>query len=117
MYPSINTAQCLDRLLGYLLSPNISSQYGFEPKALPKAIKIVMHNNRMRFGDVLVKQISGIAIGMSPAPALSNLFVAIYEAKHVIPFIPSVVKYLGRFIDNGVGIWLHDPDPSVDDSN
>ena len=76
-----------------------------------------MHNNRMRFADVLVKQISGIAMGMSPAPTIANLFVAIYEAEHVLPFIPSVVKYLRRFIDNGVGIWLHDPDPSVDDSN
>ena len=27
MYPSINTAQCLDRLSGYLSSPNISSRY------------------------------------------------------------------------------------------
>ena len=76
-----------------------------------------MHNNRLRFGDVLVKQISGIAMGMSPAPPLANLFMAIYEAKHVLPFIPSVVKYLHRFIDDGVGIWLHDPNPSMDDSN
>jgi hypothetical protein len=84
MYSSINTAQCLDRLSRYLLSPDISSRYGFEPKALLEAIEIVMHNNHMRLGNVLVKQISSIAMGMSPAPTLANLFVTIYEA-HICP--------------------------------
>jgi len=34
---------------------------------------IVMHNNRMRFGDIIAKQILGIAMGMSPAPTIANL--------------------------------------------
>ncbi len=51
-----------------------------------------MYNNRMHFGDVLVKQISGIAIGMSPAPTLANLFVAIYKDEHILPFIPTVLS-------------------------
>ena len=78
-----------------------------------------MHNNCMRFGNVLVKQISRIAMGMSPAPTLANHLWPYMKPNmfHVLPFIPSVVKYLRRFIDDGVGIWLHDPDPSVDDSN
>jgi hypothetical protein len=91
MYPSINTAQCLDRLVGFLLSPDISQRYGINPKALLKAIKLIMYNNRMCFGNVLVKQISGIVMGMSPAPTLANLFVAIYEDEHILPFIPTVV--------------------------
>ncbi len=62
MYPSINTAQCLDRLLGFLSSPDISQQYRINPKALLGAIKLIMYNNHMGFGDVLVKQISGIAM-------------------------------------------------------
>ncbi len=117
MYPSINTAQCLDRLLGFLLSPDISQRYGINSKALLKAIKLIMYNNRMRFGNVLVKQISGIAMGMSPAPTLANLFVAIYKDEHILPFIPTVVKYLHCIINNGFGIWLHDPDPAIDESN
>jgi hypothetical protein len=111
MYPSLNTAQCLERLSGFLLSPDISQRYGIGPKALLKAIKLIMYNNRMRFGNVLVKRISGIAMGISPAPTLANLFVAIYEDEHILPFIPTVVKYLRCFINDGFGIWLYDPDP------
>jgi hypothetical protein len=117
MYPSINMAQCLERLLGYLSSPNIASYYGINPTALIEAIAIVMYNNCMRFGNVLVKQISGIAMGMSPVPTLANLFVAIYEHDHVLQYIPAMVKYRCRFIDDGFGIWLHDPDPEVNAAN
>jgi len=76
-----------------------------------------MFNNHMRFGDIIVKQLSGIAMGMSPAPTIANLYVAIYEEMHVLNFIPSTVRYLCRFIDDGFGVWLHDPDPMVDERN
>ena len=76
-----------------------------------------MFNNRMRFGDIIVKQISGIAMGMSPAPTIANLYVAIYEESHVLKFLPSPVLYLRRFIDDGFGIWLHDPNPEIDEKN
>ena len=117
MYPSINTKQCLDRLSGFLLSPDISNRYGFEPTALIEALDVIMNNNHMHFGDVTVKQISSIAMGMSPAPTIANLFVAIYEEEHVLPCIPLVVKYLCHFINNGLGIWLHDPDLDINNSN
>ena len=52
MYPSINTAQCIARLSDYLSSPEISSKYGFSPKALLEALTLVMLNNRMRFALV-----------------------------------------------------------------
>ena len=76
-----------------------------------------MYSNRMRFRDIIVKQISGIAMGMSPAPTIANLYVAIYEELHVIKFLPAPVLYLRRFIDDGFGIWLHDPDPTTDEKN
>jgi hypothetical protein len=84
MYPNINTAQCIKWLFNYLTDPNISSKFGYSPEALLDAIKLVMENNRMRFGDVIVKQVSRIAMGMSPAPTIANLFVAIYEKNHVL---------------------------------
>ena len=76
-----------------------------------------MFNNRMRFGDIIVKQLSGIAMGMSPAPTIANIYVAIYEEMHVLNFVPSTVRYLRHFVDNGFGVWLHDPDPTVDERN
>ena len=115
MYPSINTNDCLARLTGYLSKTEVSGKYGFSSTALLEAIEIVMFNNRMRFGDITVKQISGIAMGMSPAPTISNLYMAIYEETHILKFLP--ILYLRCFIDDGVGIWLHDPDPETDERN
>jgi hypothetical protein len=56
-------------------------------------------------------------MGMSPAPTISNLYMAIYEEMHILKFLPSPVLYLRRFIDDGVGIWLHDPNPETDERN
>ncbi len=39
IYPSINTAQCLDRQSGFFLSPDISQQYRINTKALLEAIE------------------------------------------------------------------------------
>ncbi len=43
--------------------------------------------------------------------------MAIYEEVHVLKYIPAVVLYLRHFIDDGLGVWLHDPDPVVDKRN
>jgi hypothetical protein len=56
-------------------------------------------------------------MGLSPAPTIANLYVAIYEELHVLKFLPSPVLYLRRFIDDGVGIWLHNPDPTINERN
>ncbi len=117
MYPNINTAQCIKRLSNYLTDPNISSRFGYSPAALLDAIKLVMENNCMRFGDVIMKQVNKIAMGMSPAPTNANLFMAIYEKTHVQQYVPHVVLYLCCFIIDGIGIWLHDPNPTIDKTN
>jgi hypothetical protein len=80
-------------------------------------MEIVVKNNRMRFGDLVFHQIRGVAMGMSPAPMIANLYVAIYEATHILPLLNSFLFFLKRFIDDGLGIWLHDPDPDVDAAN
>ena len=110
MYPSINMTQCIARLLSYLSPPEISSKYGFSPKALLEALTLVMLNNCMGFGDIIIKQLSEIAMGMLPAPTIANLFVVFYEDTHILLYIPPVTLYLRRFIDDGFGVWLHDPD-------
>ncbi len=48
-------------------------------------MEIVMKNNRMRFGDLVFHQIHGVSMGMSYAPTIANLYVAIYEATHILP--------------------------------
>jgi hypothetical protein len=56
-------------------------------------------------------------MGMSPAPTIANLFVAIHEQLCILQFLKSSIMWLRRFIDDGFGIWLHDPDPIVDEQN
>jgi hypothetical protein len=54
---------------------------------------------------------------MSPAPTIANLFVAIYEAKKINPLIGMHLILLCWFIDDGFGIWIHNPDPAIDAEN
>jgi hypothetical protein len=86
-------------------------------KAVKEAMEIVMRNNRMRFGDLILRQICGVAMGMSPAPTIPNLYVAIYERNHIIPLIGKYLMYYKRFIDNGFAVWLHDENPTTDEKN
>ena len=71
----------------------------------------------MRFGDTLVRQLVEITMGMSPAPSLANLYVALYEERCVLKFLKDCVFYLCRFVDDSLCIWLHHPDPKVDADN
>ena len=73
-----------------------------------------MKNNRMRFGDIIVQQLKGIAMGMSPVPAIANLFVAIYETEDIIPTFKKYLPLYLRFIDDGLAVWEHHNNPSLD---
>jgi hypothetical protein len=55
-----------------------------------KTMEIVMKNNQMQFDDLIYHQIRGVAMGMSPAPTIANLYVVIYELNHIISLL---VKY------------------------
>jgi hypothetical protein len=48
----------------------------------------------MRFGNLLVHQHKGIAMGMAPAPSIANLFVAIYEEAHMTSFPKEKLPFL-----------------------
>ena len=117
MYPSIEMEACLERLAAYLRRPETQVKFThYHPDALIEALGLVMRNNRFKFGDVLVKQIKGIAMGMSPAPPISNLYVAIHEEEEVLEYLAcNWLLFLKRFIDDGIGIWLHHPDPAEDE--
>ena len=56
-------------------------------------------------------------MGMSPAPTIANIFVALHEIEHLLEFLKRFLRYLKRFIDDGYGIWIHDSDPVVDEAN
>ena len=70
---NIDINHCIDRISLFL--PTIFEDE-HECKGIIEALDIVMHNNRMRFGDLIFHQIRGVAMGMSPAPTIANLYVA-----------------------------------------
>jgi hypothetical protein len=116
MYTNIDTQDCISRLSEYLLAPSTLAAYPYlAPIATTEALSLVMLNNRMRFNDIIVKQHKGIAMGMSPAPTIANLYVSLFEASNILPGNPRHLSYLRRFIDDGIGIWITDPDPLIDE--
>ena len=118
MYTNIDTSECIKRLSEFLHHPETQRRFpNYKPTALVEALTIVMTNNRMNFGDLVVKQVKGIAMGMSPAPSIANLFVAIHEEEHILAFRSSFLFWIKRFIDDGFGVWLHHNDPAVDKEN
>ena len=118
MYTNIDTEDCIASLSTFLLSRLQTTKFShYSPRALIEAIKIVMRNNRMRFGDIIVQQLRGIAMGMFPAPSIANLYVAIHELKSILKHVGTFIFFLRHFIDDGFGVWLHDPDPEVDTAN
>ena len=97
MYTNINTDECLDRLTEFLLRLSMETRFPHYPaKALVKALHLIMKNNRLRFGDIIVQQLKGIAMGMSPAPAIANQFGVIYKTDDILPafkkYLPSLSK-------------------------
>jgi hypothetical protein len=113
MYTNIDIDDSIERIKDYIstILPKI------EVKAIIEAMDIVICNNRMRFGDLIFHQIRGVAMGMSPAPTIANLYVAIYELSYILPLLDEYLFYYKRFIDDGFGIWLHDVNPTVDAQN
>ena len=91
MYTKIGIEDCIARLTAYLRDPATRRAFDYSPNALIEAIDIVMRNNRMRFGDIIVRQLIGVAMGMSPAPSIANLYVAIHENKEVLKFLSTTI--------------------------
>ena len=116
MYTNIDINDCTNRIEKYLREISTTPR-DRDVDAIIDAMKLVMLNNRMRFSDLIFHQIRGLAMGMSPAPTLANLYVAIYEQSKVIPLVGNYLFYYKRFIDDGLGIWLHDDDPIKDADN
>ena len=118
MYTNIDLEVCIERISSYLRHPDTQENFPhYNPDMLIKAITIVMYNSRMRFGDIVVKMIRGVAMGMAPAPPIANLFMAIVESTTILPVFKEHLALYVRFIDDGLAAWKCDPDPATDASN
>jgi hypothetical protein len=113
MYTNIDIVNSISRISSYL--EELWDEY--ECKAIIDAMEIVMKNNHMRFGDLIYHQIPGVAMGMSPAPTIANLYIAIYKTAQIIPLLNKYLLFYRRFINDGFTVWLHDLDPTVNAKN
>ncbi|KAL7518121.1 hypothetical protein ACHAWF_000175 [Thalassiosira exigua] len=76
------------------MGPTMQQQFPhYSAKALVAAIKIIMRNNHMKFGDIFVHQLIGIDMGMTPEPAIANLFAALHETKELLSFPQKSKSY------------------------
>ena len=106
MYPNINTEECMARLATFLCLASTQDKFThYKLEFLVKAIEIVTSQSDQRHCH-----------GNIPCPPISNIFVAIHEEKEILEFVrQGIVHFLRRFIDDGFGIWIHHPDPAVDE--
>ena len=83
------------------------------PAFLMDALHLLMTNNMFQFGDRYWIQKVGTAVGAPPAPPWSTIFFCIHEETVLTQFGDKLQLY-HRFINDVLGIWLVDPNPSED---
>jgi hypothetical protein len=72
-------------------------------------LKFILKNNYIKFNDILVKQIHGIAMGTAVAPVLANIFLWYLETDLINSLKNSnpklIPKYYFRYLDDVLFIW------------
>lgn len=111
MYPSINLEDAFERIQHFLIHHDLCT--GVDANPIVEALELIMKRNCFRFGDTYWLQTDGTAMGTPPAPSFATLYYGIFELDLLQRFSSSL-KYLRRYIDDQFGIWIHDPDPTVD---
>ena len=114
MHTNIPTDVALIKIKAYLRS--YGHAFGLSSAvidALCDALDIVMVRNIVQFGDTYWKQICGTAMGICPAPPWAIIYFALHENK-IIPEWIAHVPLWKRYIDDGVGVWIHHVDPVED---
>jgi hypothetical protein len=114
MYTNINTHHALETISTWLATLPIPAFEKIDTPALLAALRIVMTHNVFRFGDTFWVQLSGTAIGTPPAPMYATLYFAIHVEKVIPEFAPEL-RFYGRYIDDGFGIWIP-VDPLINDT-
>ena len=111
MYPSISLPDAFQRIHDFLRQSPLCPCDLVPP--IMDALTLIMKRNCFRFGDTYWLQKDGTAMGTPPAPSFATLYYGIFEIDLLEQFRPSL-RYLRRYIDDQFGIWIHDPDPTID---
>jgi hypothetical protein len=114
MYSNICSQACLEVMTEYLRRDETRAAFDYYPDALIEAISIVLKSNVMKFGDIFIRQTSGVAMGINPAPPLATLFFALHEDV-IFKKWEHCISFNRRFIDDGIALWIHQPTPEEDE--
>ena len=112
MYTNIDTPHALEKITTFLATYNHPQ---VNVPALIQALRIIMTHNLFKFGDTFWVQLTGTAMGAPPAPSYATLYYNLHE-QDIIPTHSSLFYY-GRYIDDGFGIWIPNPNREIDDIN
>jgi hypothetical protein len=114
MYTNIDTDHALEVIACFLqTSPLCTSM---PHAAIIAGLEILMRNNIFCFGDTFWHQQQGTTMGTPLAPPHTTLYFGIQELKVVPRFTPFLRSYSG-YINDVLGVWLHNTDPAVDWQN
>ena len=114
MYTNIDTGHALDRITSFLKQNTLTYAVDIiNIDALITGLRIVMTHNVFCFGDTYWVQLTGTAMGTPPAPMYATLYFAIHEIDLLVNYTYPI-SYYCRYIDDGFGIWIPDPNPFID---
>jgi hypothetical protein len=116
MYTNIPTNTAMIVIKNLLMKYRNTLDPNYPVSAVMKGLSLIMRNNVFTFGDVTFRQLNGTAMGTPPAPPYATLYYATHEAS-LLQNHKGYLLYYKRFIDDVFGIYLRDPDPTVDDRN
>lgn len=110
MYANIDTDHGIEQVAKYLHAHSDSLPSNMPIPFLVEALREVMSNNIIQFGDTFWRQKSGCAMGTSTAVNYSYLYVGSLETFKLLATYQKNFLYYKRFIDDVIGVWLPDPD-------
>ncbi len=74
-----------------------------------QGMTLVMRNNLIRFGDTYWIQISGTAMGTSPAPAYATIYFSYHEETALLPDPCHAIIFYKRYIDDVIVLQHSSP--------
>ena len=118
MYTNIETEHALDTITKFLSNPDWTEYTtGTNTDLIIDGLTLIMEHNIMQFDDTYWLQTTGTAMGVPPGAAFATLYYAIWELEGILPYNKQQLAFYGRLIDDMIGLWIHDPNPIIDQEN
>jgi hypothetical protein len=109
MYANIDTDHGVEVLTTWLQDYGHQLPPSTPVKFLLAALTEIMRNNILQFGDTVWRQKRGCAMGTSAAVNYAYLYVGLLEVQRLLPQYTSSLLFFKRFIDDGIGVWVDNP--------